>query len=245
MARGKLSSSASSRQDPEDRVKTAPTSRNASAVSHVSQRPQAQTSNDPDAMIPGVPPPPTPYHRPAPLESRPTKPFVVASDEGLYLEEHVWPTLNLALEKLLSAIPYNIPKVCTRSDSRPHPSLSNPPLQEIRQQYQDPSMRRIKHPEHAQFAPIEWLARFLKEHNPNKPPQLSTEQAAIVLQSYVRRKLARDHVARLRSHAAQQRAEREQAELRDAAARRIQAAYRGHSVRLALKAGKLQDIRGW
>eukprot|EP00730_Choanoeca_flexa_P017595 TRINITY_DN8493_c0_g1_i6.p1 TRINITY_DN8493_c0_g1~~TRINITY_DN8493_c0_g1_i6.p1 ORF type:complete len:177 (+),score=25.49 TRINITY_DN8493_c0_g1_i6:333-863(+) len=152
--------------------------------------------------------------------------LVLTANEGKYLDKEVWPTLQPALVKLLEAIKWNIPK-------------------HIRQQYQDPTMRRTLHPEHADFNPVHWLATFLKEHNPNKPSRLSPDQAAVVLQTAVRGRNARRRVADMRTARENKIAQDIEDARRHAAAVKVQAAYRGHSVRLALSMGRLTDLRSW
>eukprot|EP00045_Choanoeca_perplexa_P000274 m.13624 g.13624 ORF g.13624 m.13624 type:complete len:217 (-) comp10191_c0_seq2:128-778(-) len=184
------------------------------------------TPVDPDTLIDGVPDVPEQLPRPAPIAKRSHKPLSVCSEEGKYLDQAVWPVVQPALVKLLEAIKWNIPK-------------------EVRQQYQDPSMKRTLHPEHAQFDPINWLATFLKEHNPNKPPRLSPDEAATVLQTHLRALRARQDVQSRREAKQQASAEAIESRRQNAAAVKVQAMYRGHSVRLALSMGRLTELRGW
>eukprot|EP01147_Barroeca_monosierra_P010826 gene10826-2904_t len=178
--------------------------------------------NDPDACIPGVPVPPPPLPRTKPVSDRLFTSLETISDEGLFLKERLWPTLELALEKLILAIKYNIP-------------------QEIRKQYQDPNMAFTRHPEHAvNFDPIQWLATFLKRHNPYNPPSLSREGAAQLIQAAFRGSRARKEYTIQREEARRRKEEQELANRREAAATKIQAVYRGHSVRLDLASGCLE-----
>ncbi|EGD74056.1 hypothetical protein PTSG_05748 [Salpingoeca rosetta] len=176
---------------------------------------------DPDTEIPGVPPPPEQLPRTLPASARLFTILQPTSDEGVYLKEKLWPTLELALDKLILAIKYHIPR-------------------DIRQQYEDPSMAFTKHPEHAvNFNPIDWLGTFLKRHNPYNPPALTHDQAAARIQAAFRGSQVRKMYKVLREEARRKKEEEDLARRREAAALRIQAAYRGHSVRLELATGRL------
>eukprot|EP00043_Microstomoeca_roanoka_P028945 m.20197 g.20197 ORF g.20197 m.20197 type:complete len:225 (+) comp8829_c0_seq1:228-902(+) len=176
----------------------------------------------PDALIPGVPKGITPLPRTLPVSDRLFSPLLASSEEGKYLKEKLWPTLELALDKLTLAIKYHIPR-------------------DVRQQYQDPGMARIRHPEHAiNFRPIEWLATFLKRHNPYNPPALTPDAAAARIQAAFRGSQVRKRYKIQREEARHQKEQELLAQRREAAAIKIQAVYRGHSVRLDLAMGKLQ-----
>eukprot|EP00056_Hartaetosiga_gracilis_P003639 m.65592 g.65592 ORF g.65592 m.65592 type:complete len:235 (-) comp11530_c0_seq1:926-1630(-) len=176
---------------------------------------------DPDTLIEGVPDVPTQLPRPKPASSRPFSTLKANSEEGKYYEENILPTLDLALNKLILAIKYNIPK-------------------DIRSQYQDPSMVRTNHPEHAiGFDPINWLATFLKRYNPNVPPKLSSEEAARIIQSGFRGARARSAYRKMTKAKRDKEEAEEIANRREKAALKIQSVFRGHSVRLAMETGTL------
>lgn len=144
--------------------------------------------------------------------------------QSKFLEESVWPTLLPALEKLQIAIKYAIPR-------------------NVRDKYDDPSMKRIQHPEDAVgFNPVLWLANYLKRYNPNVPPKFTKDQAVIYLQTRIRAYIARKKVRQLKAQAAAIRAQQDHELARYRAAVTIQAFTRGRAVRQAIKLGRLDLI---
>lgn len=156
----------------------------------------------------------------APLPLRDLRPFEVISSEGKFLEKEVWPTLEPALHKLFTALQFQLP-------SRKHMSPFD----------------RITDPEEARgFNPIQWLASYLKRNNPNAPGGMSLERAATLIQAAWRAFLARRVVTRMREQAAHARVLGEDEAKRVRAATKIQAVFRGHSVRIALEVGQLSAL---
>eukprot|EP00051_Salpingoeca_urceolata_P029386 m.489775 g.489775 ORF g.489775 m.489775 type:complete len:239 (+) comp27076_c0_seq1:254-970(+) len=168
---------------------------------------------------PRAPTPPT-------LPSRSFLPATSQSHAGLYLEQNVWPVLLPALEKLFVALRKRVPL-------------------ETRQAYADPSMRRIVCPEDAQgFDPVDWLATYLKRYNPNVPAKYNEQDAAIKIQATARGHRDRQLVRAKRTQLAHERAVRLESERRHAAATAIQAAFRGHCLRVSLALGKSDLVLG-
>jgi hypothetical protein len=92
------------------------------------------------AMNKNTPIPPKPTQRPQ-------LPLISASNEGKYLDEHVWPTLELALEKLQNAMQYHIPKEVLDTYEGGH---------------RGHAVQRVSYPGHAEeFDPLMWLSRYL------------------------------------------------------------------------------------
>eukprot|EP00052_Salpingoeca_macrocollata_P023634 m.208666 g.208666 ORF g.208666 m.208666 type:complete len:390 (-) comp22080_c2_seq1:46-1215(-) len=137
-------------------------------------------------------------------------------DDNTYLAEHVWPTLQPALEKLLYALKYHVPK-------------------EKRQTH----VRNLNMDEVQGFDAVAWLATFLKRNNPQGTAKYTAEEAASVLQCSYRGYKGRLLSKQLRQHRDQAQQAEDLARQQNAAARKIQAVYRGHSVRVHLAMGSL------
>jgi len=158
-----------------------------------------------------------------PAELRGLLPAQSSSAEGKYLDEQVWPTLELGLEKLLNAIKYHVPKDVVGS----YPGGWN-----------GADVQRVTKPRHAvDFDPLEWLATYLAWYNPNVPSKWTPETAATKVQSAYRGYRGRVRVNRLKEVIRLARAAADLAQLQNESATKIQALYRGHSVRLNLALG--------
>lgn len=158
------------------------------------------------------------------LAQRAQQPLVSASDQGKYLDENVWPTLELALEKLQGALKYHIPRDV---------------LDAYEGGRQGHETQRVSFPGHAEeFDPLSWLSRYLRWYNPNVPSKWTRETAAIQIQRVFRGFLGRKEARMIRMARHVQRLAEERLALENKSATAIQAAYRGHSVRLFLRLGE-------
>mmetsp|Transcript_35743 Transcript_35743/g.93466 ORF Transcript_35743/g.93466 Transcript_35743/m.93466 type:complete len:246 (-) Transcript_35743:10-747(-) len=162
------------------------------------------------------------------VEIRKCIPIQLASAEGRYLEEQVWPTLAPALEKLLLAVEYNTPK-------------------EVKERYpgglHGPEVRRVTRPEDAEFEPLQWLATYLDNYNPFQPSKFTPDTGALAIQCAWRQFLAR----RIRGRKTAERDARVSAEAlaqrQNAAATTIQALWRGYCVRQEIALGLKGSFR--
>lgn len=162
------------------------------------------------------------------LAQRAQQPLVSASDQGKYLDENVWPTLELALEKLQGALKYHIPRDV---------------LDAYEGGRQGHETQRVSFPGHAEeFDPLSWLSRYLRWYNPNVPSRWTRETAAIQIQRVFRGFLGRKEARMIRMARHVQRLAEERLALENKSATTIQAAYRGHSVRLFLRLGRTEDL---
>jgi len=162
------------------------------------------------------------------LAQRPQQPLASASEQGKYLDENVWPTLELALEKLQGAIKYHIPG-------------------EVLDMYDGGraghAVQRVTYPGHAeQFDPLAWLSRYLMWYNPNIPSKWTPMSAAVMIQRHFRGYLGRREAREIRMARHVKKLAEERLALENKSATIIQAAYRGHSVRLFLRLGRTEDL---
>jgi len=162
------------------------------------------------------------------LSQRPQQPLVSASDQGKYLDDNVWPTLELALEKLQGALKYHIPVDVLDAYNGGRGGHD---------------VQRVTHPGHAEeFDPLVWLSRYLGWYNPNTPSKYTRETAAIFIQRVFRGFLGRKEARAIRKARHVKRLAEERLALENKSATIIQAAYRGHSVRLFLRLGRTEDL---
>ena len=82
---------------------------------------------------------------------------------------------------------------------------------------------------------------YLEWFNPNVPAKYTPVEAALKLQSFFRGYLSRKRVNKMRAVIAGAWAAEERRKLENKSATKIQALYRGHSVRLTLSLGMVVD----
>lgn len=168
------------------------------------------------------------YVHVAPPGPRPLMPITPTSAEAVYLEEKVWPTLEPALERLLGAVRYHI---------------DHADIAKLEGGTDDMQLHRVSRPELAKgLDPLAWLANYLDWYNPNVTPQFTDNSAAIYIQCAYRKMKAKQELARLQMAHQERTAASDLRTLKNNSATIIQAAYRGHCIRMSLMLGRSADF---
>ena len=152
-----------------------------------------------------------------------------SSEASRYLSAEVWPVLGPALERLLASLPLYRNTGLTTAAAPAAPA--------------DPAAAAAAD-KRRDLDAIYWLATYLKRNNPRVPPSLSPEVAAVRIQAGFRGMQARNKALALARERDARRAAKELEMIRNSAATRIQAAFRGHTTRMHLALGHRDAFLG-